>query len=92
MENIIEKAVSPFLTMFSILYVTFFSFKMHFKMSTICFSLDQSKILLTGNGLKGNFSLSAKIWSGHKWAGQTASDGLVHAKIRIQFDVFKALI
>ena len=87
MENIMKKAVSPFLTMFSTLYVTFFSFKMHFKMSTICFSLDQSKILSSGNGLKGNFSLSAKIWS-----GQTASDGLVHAKIRIQFDVFKALI
>ena len=30
-----------------------FSFQMHFKMlSAICFSLDQSKILSSGNGLK----------------------------------------
>ena len=38
--------------MFSTLYGTYFSFQMHFKMSSaICFNLDQSKILLSGNGL-----------------------------------------
>ena len=39
--------------MFSTLYGTYFSFQMHFKMSSvICFNLDQSKILSSGNGLK----------------------------------------
>ena len=33
-------------------YGTYFSFEMHFKMSSaICFNLDQSKILSSGNGL-----------------------------------------
>ena len=40
--------------MFSTLYSTYFSFQMHLKMSAaICFNLDQSKILLSGNGLRG---------------------------------------
>ena len=39
--------------MLSILYVTCFSFEMHFKISSaICFYLDQSKISSSGNGLK----------------------------------------
>ena len=38
--------------MFSTLYGTYFPFKMHSKMSSaICFDLDQSKILPSGNGL-----------------------------------------
>ena len=38
--------------MFSTLYDTYFSFSMHFKMSSaICFNLDQFKILSSGNGL-----------------------------------------
>ena len=43
--------------MFSTLYDTYFSFQMHFKISSaICFNLEQSKILLSGNGLKMNIS------------------------------------
>ena len=39
--------------MFSTLYGTYFIFQMHFEMSSaICFNLDKSKILLSGNGLK----------------------------------------
>ena len=39
--------------MLSTLYGTYFSFEMHFKMSSaISFNLDQSKILSSGNGLK----------------------------------------
>ena len=42
--------------MFSTLYGTYFSFQMDFKMSSaICFNLDHSKILLSGNGLRLNF-------------------------------------
>ena len=38
--------------MFSILYDTYFSLSMHFKMSSaISFNLDQSKIFSSGNGL-----------------------------------------
>ena len=38
--------------MFSTLYGTYFTFEMHFKMSyAICFNLDRSKILSSGNGL-----------------------------------------
>ena len=38
--------------MFSILYGTYFSFQMHFKMSAFFFlNLDQPKILSSGNGL-----------------------------------------
>ena len=37
--------------MFSTLYGTYFSFQLHFKMSSaICFNLDQSKISSSGNG------------------------------------------
>ena len=51
-RNCLEQAISPFLTMFSTLYDTYFSFKMHLKMSiAICFNLDQSKILSSGNEL-----------------------------------------
>ena len=39
--------------MFSTLYGTYFPFQMHFKMSAICFNLDQCKILSSGNGLNG---------------------------------------
>ena len=46
------KQLLIFLRMFSTLYGTYFSFQMHFKMSSaICFNLDQSKILSSGNGL-----------------------------------------
>ena len=38
--------------MFSTLYGTYFSFKMHFKMSSaVSCNLDQFKILSSGNGL-----------------------------------------
>ena len=38
--------------MFSTLYGTYFSFQMHFKMSSvICFNLDQFETLSSGNGL-----------------------------------------
>ena len=54
-RNCFWQAVSPFLTMFSTLCFFFFflfSFRMHFKMSSaIYFHLDQSKILLSSNGL-----------------------------------------
>ena len=52
-RNCLQQAISPFLTMFSTLYGTYFSFSMHFQMSSaICFNLDQSKNLSSGNGLK----------------------------------------
>ena len=39
--------------MFSTLYGIYFSFQMHFKMSSaICFNLGQSKIFSSGNGLR----------------------------------------
>ena len=39
--------------MFSTLYGTYFPFWMQFKMSSaICFKLDQSKVLSSGNGLR----------------------------------------
>ena len=54
-RNCLLQAISPFLTLFSTLYGTYFSFSIHFKMSSaICFNLDQSKILSSDNGLKGN--------------------------------------
>ena len=37
--------------MLSTLYGTYFSFLIHFKMSAVCLNLDQSKILLSSNGL-----------------------------------------
>ena len=38
--------------MFSTPYGTYFSFEVHFEVSSaICFNLDQSKIFLSGNGL-----------------------------------------
>ena len=44
--------------MFSILYGTYFSFQMHFKMSSaICFNLNQFKILSSGNGLMSKRSM-----------------------------------
>ena len=51
-RNCLLQAISPFLTLFSTLYGTYFPFEMHFKMSSaISFNLDQSKILSSGNGL-----------------------------------------
>ena len=51
-RNCLLQAISPFLTMFSSLCSTYFPFYMHFKMSSvICFKLDQSKILSSGNEL-----------------------------------------
>ena len=48
----LKQAVSPFLTMFPTLYVTYFSFQMLFKMlSVISLNVDQSKILSSGNEL-----------------------------------------
>ena len=45
--------------MFPTLYGTYFPLEMHFKMSSaICFSLEQSKILSSGNGLTWQFSRS----------------------------------
>ena len=39
--------------MFSTLYDAYFAFQMHFKMSSaVCFNLDQSRILSSGDGLK----------------------------------------
>ena len=52
-RNCLLQAISFFLTMFSTLYGIYSSFKMHFRMSSaICFNLNQSKILSSGNGLK----------------------------------------
>ena len=62
------QAISPFLTMFSILHGTYFPFYMHFKMlSAICFHLDQSKILSPGKGLskmtfENNVQHENSIW------------------------------
>ena len=51
-RNCLVQAISPFLTMFSMLFGTYFPFSMQFEMSSaLCFNLDQSKILLSGNGL-----------------------------------------
>ena len=51
-RNCLQQATSPFLTMFSTLYRTYFSFYIYFKMlSAIRFNLDQSKILSSGYGL-----------------------------------------
>ena len=57
MENIVRKGgitslvTRNFSSMFSIVYGTYFSSQMHFKMSGICFNLDQSEIMSSGNGL-----------------------------------------
>ena len=49
-RNCLFQAISPFLTMFSTLYGTYFSFQIHIKMlCAICFILRQSKILSSGN-------------------------------------------
>ena len=49
-RNCLKQAISPFLTMFSTLYDTYFSL---FKMSSaISFNSDQSKIFSSGDGLK----------------------------------------
>ena len=51
-RNCLLQAISPSLTMFSTLYGTYIPFHMHFKISSaICFNLNQSKILSSGNGL-----------------------------------------
>ena len=58
MENIVRKGEIACKSNFSFshnvstLYDAYFSFQMHSKMSSaICFNLDQSKILSSGNGL-----------------------------------------
>ena len=51
-----KQAIYLFLTMFSTPYGIYFSFWMHFKLSSaICFNLDQSKILSPGYGLLNSF-------------------------------------
>ena len=61
-EIAFNKQFPPFLTMFSTLHGTYFSFQMHFKMSSVtCFDLDQSKILSYDNGLTTSFSFFLKI-------------------------------
>ena len=51
-RNCLNQAISPFHTMFSTLYCSYFLFWMHFKMSSaIFFNLDQFKKLSSGNGL-----------------------------------------
>ena len=58
-RNCLEQATSPFLTMFSTLYGTHFLFSMHFKMlSAICFNLDQSKVLSSGNELTHSHTMT----------------------------------
>ena len=53
LEIACNKQFLLFSHLFSTLYGTYFSFQMHFKMSSaICFDLDQSKIFSSGNGLK----------------------------------------
>ena len=54
-RNCLQQAISPFLTMFSTLEGTYFSFQMYFKISSAMFQFgpDQSKILLSGSRLKG---------------------------------------
>ena len=55
-RNCLSQAISLFLSMFSTLYGAHFSFWMHFKMlSAICFTLDQSNILLSGSGLSHKY-------------------------------------
>ena len=52
-RNCLQQAISPFITMFSTSYGTYFSFQVHIKMSSaIYFNSDQSKILSSGNGLR----------------------------------------
>ena len=54
-RNCLLQGIPYFLTIFSTLYGIYFSFQMHFKMSSaICLNLDQSKILSSGSGLRGN--------------------------------------
>ena len=51
-RNWLKQAISPFLTMVSTLYDTYFSFSMHFQMSSASsFNLDLSKIFSSDNGL-----------------------------------------
>ena len=57
-RNCLLQAISPFLT-FSILYGIYFSFYWNFKMSpAMCFNLDQSKILSSGNGLTHSHTMT----------------------------------
>ena len=56
------QAISPFLTMFLLNMVLIFHFKIHFKMlSAICFNLDQSKFLSSGNGLNTKQTISVSM-------------------------------
>ena len=85
MENIVRKGeiacYKQFLLFshkFSTLHGTYISFSMHFKMaSAICFNLDQSKILSSGNELNPGSAVgilnylygkkNAYSWSGKKF-------------------------
>ena len=52
-RNCLQQTISPFFTIFSTLHGPYFSFEIHFKMSSAIFSnLDQSEILSFGNELK----------------------------------------
>ena len=51
-RNCLKQAISPFLTMFSTPYDTYFPFQMHSKMSSaVCFNLDQSEFLVMGEAI-----------------------------------------
>ena len=97
-KNCLQQAISPFLTMFFILHDTYFSFQMHFKMlPAICFNLDQSKFLSSGNGLNCLQMISIwtclkfchLVWSKLLTLSQTTNFGLSQAETvcRRQFQV-----
>ena len=64
-RNCLQQAISHSPTIFSTLHGTYFSFQMHFKMSSaICFNLDQSQILSSDNGLRYiKLSANALSWT-----------------------------
>ena len=62
-RNCLQQTISPFVTMFSTLSGTYFLFSTCFEMSSaICFNLDQSNILSSGNGLKDFFLKVKKLF------------------------------
>ena len=77
-EKLLVTSNFPFHTMFSTLCGTYFPFNMLFKMSSaICFSLDQSRILSSGNELSFRFPEHdsyhfAKVFQGEDWRQHTA--------------------
>ena len=83
------------LTIFSTLYGTYFSFQMHFKVSSaICFNLDQSKILLSCNGLnqptfKDHLLSEITFITSHGWSlntGYSVNFIIIH----LQFSTFSS--